>query len=70
MELLKVTHANRNNPLYIVAQQVYSYYYSEQDKATHVLATGGAIVPVKESLEEITNLLVKAKEKRKEKLSE
>lgn len=69
MQLLKVTHANRNSPLYIVAQQVFSYYFSEKDACTHVLSVGGAIVPVKQSLEEVTNLLVKAKQSQETQIS-
>jgi hypothetical protein len=42
-------------------------YHSDASRGTHVVAVGGAIVPVTESVEQITQLKNQTKTKTKEK---
>ena len=49
---VQFTHANLNTPIFVTKTQVFSLYFSETHKATLLLATGGAMIPVKESLDE------------------
>lgn len=44
-----LTHANTKVQIEIALPLIFAAYYSEASKCTHVLATGGAIVPVLES---------------------
>jgi hypothetical protein len=53
MKLLTFTHANLNTPIEVVAGQVFSYYYSNSHKCVLLLAVGGAMIPVAESMEEV-----------------
>jgi hypothetical protein len=53
MNLISLTHANLNTVVEVVAVQVFAYYYSQTHKATLVLAVGGAMLPVKESVDEV-----------------
>lgn len=57
MKLLTFTHANLHTKVEIVATLVYSFYYSETHKAVFLVASGGAIIPVKEDLETVKKLL-------------
>jgi hypothetical protein len=43
------------------------FYYSEASRGTHVVAVGGAIIPVVESVEQIAKLKNQTKTKTKEK---
>jgi hypothetical protein len=54
---LKLTHANLSQPVWIAKNQLFSFYYSPSSDATHVLATGGAVLPVTESVDEMIRLL-------------
>lgn len=49
--IAKFTHANTKQEVHIALPLVFSSYYSEATKCTHVLATGGAIIPISESPE-------------------
>lgn len=40
------THANTNREILVAIPLVFSAYYSETSKCTHVLSNGGAIIPV------------------------
>lgn len=51
----KFTHPNLLVPVYIAAHQIFSFYWSEGNKATHVMGPGGAIIPVAENPEEVLN---------------
>jgi len=53
LKLLKFTHANTLREIYISKELLFGFYHSEADKCTHLLATGGAICPVKESLDNV-----------------
>jgi len=53
MKLISLTHANLNESVMIVKDLVAAFYYSATHKACLVLFNGGAMLPVKESLEEI-----------------
>jgi len=43
----------------ISKQLIFAYYYSEAHKSTLLLATGGAMVPVKETVETINQEMTK-----------
>ena len=51
--IAEFTHANLNQTVYVQVVQLYAYYYSEAAKATLLLASGGAIIPIKESVNEV-----------------
>jgi len=55
--LLSVTHANNNTPVMVVRDQIFSFYYSSGHKAVLLMSTGGGMIPVKESLEQVKELL-------------
>lgn len=57
MRLITLTHANLNQRVEVSAQLVFAFYHSPGNQATHVVASGGAIFPARESVEEIKNLL-------------
>lgn len=56
-KFIELTHANTKATIVVVASQVFSFYFSEGHKCTLVLSAGGALLPVKESSEEIRKLL-------------
>ena len=53
MTLLTFTHANLNRPVEVAAQLVFGFYYSDSHKCVFLVASGGAIIPVSESQEEV-----------------
>lgn len=57
MKLIKLTHANFKTTLYLPVPLIAGFYYSEAHKATHVVASGGAVFPASESVDEIERLL-------------
>lgn len=50
MNPISLTHANTNREILVTRELVFSIYYSEAHRATHVLSSGGAIIPVSESV--------------------
>lgn len=52
-EPIQFTHANFKTPIYVSRELIFSYYYSQGHKSTVLLASGGAMIPVQESPEEI-----------------
>lgn len=67
--LVKLSHGLiPNTPVMADLDLIVFYYYSENSKATHLVAVGGATLPVMESIEQITRLKNQAnKTKTKEK---
>lgn len=61
MTLLKFNHANLATPVYIPESLIFAHYYSPGNKATLLVASGGAIVPVSESPEEVSKKLESAR---------
>jgi hypothetical protein len=59
MKLIKLTHATLNVPLTLVSSNIFGAYYSEGIKATLVLSTGTTVVPVKESVKQVEELIGK-----------
>ncbi len=59
---VRFTHANTGREIFITKVQVFSVYYSQAHKCTHILATAGAILPVAETVEEVTTKLQEVKE--------
>lgn len=51
--LLEFSHANLDTKVAVVKQQIFSVYYSPTHKCTMLLANAGAIIPVKESPDEV-----------------
>lgn len=63
MKLLTFTHANLNTPLIVDAALLFSWYHSQSQRCTILIASGGAAVPVKESVEEVSRLKTETVEK-------
>ena len=53
LPLLEVTHALLKQPISVMATQLFSFYYSESQKATILLSIGQTAIPVLESPDEI-----------------
>ena len=51
--LLEFTHANNRQKVYVAKSLIFSIYYAEVNKCTFILSSGGAILPVSESVEEV-----------------
>lgn len=66
MKLIKLTHANHKKELYLVADLIAGYYHSPGHQCTHVVASGGAVFPAMETLEQIKTLLDEQKSHKKE----
>lgn len=56
MKLIQLTHANLNTPLIVDAALLGAWYYSQSQRCTIVMLSGGAAAPVKESVEEVSRL--------------
>ena len=57
---IKFQHANLNREVRILRGQIVAYHYSEAQKSTVIYAAGGALFPVKESLDEVQALISNA----------
>lgn len=44
--IAKLTHANTKREILVAVPLIYSSYFSDASKCTHVLSAGGAILPV------------------------
>lgn len=53
MKLIKITHANHKNAMYVPVNQIAGFYNSPGHACTHIVASGGAVLPALESVEEI-----------------
>jgi hypothetical protein len=53
MKFIEVTHANNGQIVYLPVALIFAFYYSEGHKCTLITASGGAMVPVKETVDEI-----------------
>jgi hypothetical protein len=50
----EVTHANHEaTPIVVDARQFFAAYYSTTHKCTLLLASGGAMMPVKETVDQV-----------------
>lgn len=61
MTLLKLTHANNGQTVYCPRALIFCWYHSPANKCTHVVATGGAIFPAKETEKEVEDLYKQGK---------
>lgn len=59
---IEVTHNTLNTKVYICILNLFSFYYSEAHKATLLMAAGGAMVPIKETVKEVEQMLQKVNE--------
>jgi hypothetical protein len=55
----KFTHANTKVEILVSLPLVFCAYYSEATKCTHLLANGGAIIPIVESPEIVMGFVEK-----------
>jgi hypothetical protein len=53
MKLIKLTHANHRTVMYVPETQVAGFYTSPGHACTHIVAPGGAILPVLESVDDV-----------------
>ncbi len=51
MNLLRITHVNTGDVGYVIKENIGTFHHSKADNCTHIMLTGGAIFPAKESLE-------------------
>jgi len=56
MKLIRLTHATFNTHIYVPTVSVFSWYHSPNSKCTHIVASGGAMLPVSESVDEVARL--------------
>jgi hypothetical protein len=56
VKALKLTHANLNRPIYCVLTNGF-WFYDNSIKATNVILQGGGGFPVKETPDEIADLI-------------
>ena len=57
IHLITLTHANLNEKMDLAAHLVAGFYHSPNHKCTHIVASGGAVFPASESVEEVRRLL-------------
>ena len=57
MTLINFTHANTLKEALIVKEQIFGFTYSDSNKCYLLYSNGGAVFPVRESKEQIINLL-------------
>lgn len=54
--LLTLTHANTGQKISLARVLVAGWYYSAQQKCTFVIASGGAIFPARETVDEVCSI--------------
>lgn len=52
LTLLRFTHANNNEQVYIVKNLISGFYFSPAQKCTYIVSTSNTIFPVKETVEQ------------------
>lgn len=57
MQMIELTHANTNQVALIVVSKIFGYSFSDAHKAVIVYSDAGAVFPVKESMQEISDML-------------
>jgi hypothetical protein len=57
MTLIKLTHANNGQTIYVAKELIAGFYHSPAHKCTHVVASGGAVFPAKENGDQIQALI-------------
>ncbi len=56
MTLIKLIHANNGQTIYVPRHNIAGWYHSPAHKCTHVVASGGAVFPAKETEAEVESL--------------
>ena len=56
-EEIIVTQANTNQEIYVFKNKVFGYYYSDAHKCNLIISDAGGAVPVKESKEQLDEIL-------------
>lgn len=63
MKIHAFCHANlrdeKNMPtlVFVALHQIYSFYFSETHRCTHIVSTGGAIIPILEGTSVVEQIL-------------
>jgi hypothetical protein len=60
LSFASLTHANKGQEVLVVPTQIFYVEHDERVKQTHVISVWGAILPVKESVEEVKRRLNEA----------
>jgi hypothetical protein len=55
--LVRLTHANFKRSIYVAKELIAGFYHSEAHACTHVVASGGAVFPASESVDDVKRLL-------------
>jgi len=56
--IMTLTHANFKEPVHISVRTYFAHWWSDTHKATLVLGTGGALIPVSETVEQVLAHLI------------
>jgi len=57
-QLLKLTHANTKQPMLINSFVLFAWYHSEGHKATYLVSTNGGVIPVLETIEQVSEQML------------
>ena len=63
---IKVTHANTDEEIFISPQLLFGVYYMDAHKSTVLVANGGAMLPVKETVKEVLEMQAITRKEEKE----
>jgi hypothetical protein len=51
--MVEFTHANNKKKVLLLPTNVFTVYYSDESKSTHIVSHSGTLFPALESLEEV-----------------
>jgi hypothetical protein len=60
--VINLTHGNLDKAVSVAVPLAFAWFHSPGSNCTHIYASGGSVIPVKESPEEVTRLIEAAYE--------
>jgi len=60
LKMVEFTHANLNKRVLVVPTNVFTVYFGDADKSTHIVSVAGTVFPVTESVEEVRRAIEEA----------